>query len=188
MEVILRVKSGDGEAFSLLVDAYADRIFGYLNLMVKNRSDAEEISQEVFIKAYRGLCKFRADCPFAPWLFRIARNEAINFSRRHKRQGLLAADRNPDLPPLEPVDVSDGPLEQMLDRERRKEARRLIAALDEKYRTVLTLRYGEGLSYREIAGVIGAPEGTVKTLLHRAKAKLRRTATSELTVEAAPAG
>jgi RNA polymerase sigma-70 factor (ECF subfamily) len=181
-EVILQVRKGDREQFSLLVDAYADRVFGYLMLMVKNRTDAEDLSQEVFLKAFRGLRRFRTGSPFAPWLFRIARNEALNWARRTKQTSRLTARLVSGHSDQVGNASSPDPMDTLLHKESTREARKLIAALDEKYRTALVLRYGEGMSYREISRVLSVPEGTVKTLLHRAKAKLAGNARSRVSV------
>ncbi len=174
-EALHRCLSGDRNAFATIVQRYQSQVLAHCLRMLGNREDAADAAQQAFILAYRRLATHEPDQPFRPWLFRIATNVCIDLYRRRRRQAdpvedeVLERTTDPgeDVPTL---------AELTEDRER---VRRAVAALPEKYRTLVVLYYFEGLSYQEIAGQTGLSIGTISTQLHRAKQRLRKQLTEE---------
>lgn len=166
----------DYEVFSKIVDAYQARVFGFVRRMVKNEEDALDVTQEVFIKAYRNMARFDGRCSLRTWLFRIAHNLCIDRARRAKRAPVETS--------LEPRQIDDEPLEFPDDRwdpERLAMSSELSTVIDrgietmsDKLRTVLLLHDKEDLGYDEIANTIDVPVGTVKSRLFLARAHLKR--------------
>ena len=136
--------------------------------VVGDRDIVEDVVQDVFIKVYRGLARFREDAKLSTWIYRIARNEAINAVKKKQ----LATD------PVEDVVVAAGERErpdvQYEQGERQYQLEQYLQQLDDNYRVALELRYLGEKSYAEIAEAMDLPLGTVKTNIHRAKAELKR--------------
>ena len=154
---------------------YQQPVFGLIVRMVRNRELAEDLSQEVFLKAYRALASYDASRKFSSWLFKIAHNATIDHLRRSELPTVPLATDDPERGDL--VDVLEDA--SVVTPERRAESSDLALALDEAvrqlrpaYREVILLRHREELSYQEIADVVGASLGTVKTNLHRARKEL----------------
>jgi RNA polymerase sigma-70 factor (ECF subfamily) len=175
-QLVAKAQSGDEEAFELLVRAHQRYVFNLAYRLLGDRSEAEDVAQETFVRAWRGLPSFRAECRFATWLYRIARNVCLN-----RLPQLQAELRQTDVlghtvacPDPTPGDVLDA-------KERREFLHAELARLPAKYRLVLTLRYLQGFSYAEIAEVLNLPLGTVKTHLYRGREALAaRLAAGEL--------
>ncbi len=181
-ELIRRCLGGAPEAFSCLVTRYRDRVFNAVLRICRSRDDAEEIAQEAFLTAYEKLAAFRGGSSFYTWLFRIAVNRALTRCRKAAKTRTVSlfgpgddtvrgGSRRPERIP--------GPAETAPDRAvADAEAARLVAAavdaLDPQLRAVVVLRDMEDMKYREIAGVLGIPAGTVKSRLHEARRILRQ--------------
>ena len=166
--IIAAARGGDGEAFARLVRRHQEVAFRAAYLIVFDAAAAEDVTQEAFVRAFRGLGSFRDGEPFRPWLLRIVTNLALNEVRgRNRRQGLFAritSFRQEQEPSPEPA---------ALAAEQRDAVWRAIHELKGDDQVVLYLRYYLDLSEAEIAGVIGRPPGTVKSRLHRAGGRLR---------------
>src|SRR6056300_447606 len=164
-----RARLGDRHAFDLLVLKYQSRLLSLVNRLVSNQSDALDVLQDTFVKAYRSLHTFRGESAFYTWLYRIAINTAKNYLvARSKRP----PDRDLDFQDLE----SDTELrdletpENSLHRDEMFEVMtRTLEQLPEELRVALTLRELEGMSYDEISEVMGCPIGTVRSRIHRAR-------------------
>jgi RNA polymerase sigma-70 factor (ECF subfamily) len=167
-----RARRGDAGAYEELVRRHQSVAFRTALVLAGNAADAEEAAQDGFVKAWVALPRFRAGAPFRPWLLAIVANEARTKRRAAGRREAwtvrAAAER--DAPAAEP---EAGALAGVLVRERAAELHAALAALDERDRTVLALRFLLDLSEREMAAVLGCRPGTVKSRLSRALDRLR---------------
>jgi RNA polymerase sigma-70 factor (ECF subfamily) len=172
-ELIDRARSGDEDAFAQLVAAHADRVYGALRRFGLDPSEAEEVAQEVFLRAWRGLAGFQERAQLSTWLYRIAFNEA---QRRLSRRGPPTADPDPDgADPVEVIPESPqlGPEASALDREFEEVLERALAQLPAEWRAAVVLRDIEGLSTEEAAAVAGVRQLAFKSRLHRGRMQLR---------------
>jgi RNA polymerase sigma factor (sigma-70 family) len=159
---------GSGKAFRSLVERYHSLVYSVVRSIMGNCDDAEDVTQEVFIKIYRKLSTFRGESKLSTWIYRIARNEAINAAAR-TRVPLQPLDDT-----REPISTHDGPAEHLDRRITATVIEKLLAGLDERYRMAIELRYMSEKSYAEIAEIMDIPIGSVKTYIYRAKATLKR--------------
>lgn len=176
-----RFKSGDEAAFNEMVSRYWDRIYGMVHQLLRNQQDAEEVTQDAFIRAHRGLVNFRGESAFSTWLYQIATNLARNrywYWWRRKRDKTVSFDQ--------PVgDGNDTPLSEVFATEMEtpgditvtQELVDHIAVgmekISAKHREVLILRNVKNMAYEEIAEVLGISVGTVKSRIARARESLR---------------
>ena len=167
-EAIRRSRNGDQAAFRSLVERYGDLVYRTAYLMLHDRGLAEDLTQETFLAAWKGLKGFDASLPFKPWLLRIVVNRCLNQQRRRAPQTVpLIAEAG--------MAAGQGPSPEVaaVQRDTQRLIRRAIASLEEDQRLAVMLRYFAGLSVPEIASVVSCPQGTVKSRLHRALAHLR---------------
>ena len=173
--VIQAVLGGDVNAFEKLVKEYEKNVYNLALRMTGNSEDAADMSQEAFIKAYNSITSFRGDSKFSVWLYRIVSNVCLDFLRsRSRKQTVSLSAENDDGEDVE-LDIADETQspELLLDRSMTRDAeRRGLAALPPDHREILLLREIQGLSYEEIADVLGLEEGTVKSRIFRARKKL----------------
>jgi RNA polymerase sigma-70 factor (ECF subfamily) len=177
VRVIARARRGEQAAFAELLRAYKAPVFNLCLRMLKNRDDAEDIAQEVFIKVFGMLERYDERYAFRSWLFKIAANQCIDFIRKN-RVKLQSLDepvnyRGEEIERQFPDDESKTPDEEL---ELQEVGRLLLAITDElppHYRSMIVLRHQEQLSYEEIAQVLDLPLGTVKARIHRARAMMR---------------
>jgi len=168
-ELIDEVLKGNNASFDALVERYHRRLFGLLFHFCGNREDAEDLCQETWVLAFRKLNQFAFASSFYTWLSRIAVNHMI--SRRRKKQMDKVMERVPledDIGKADLTAVDDG----VIANERSAIIRWGLAQLDQDRRTVLVLRDFDGLDYHQIAEIISAPIGTVRSRLHRARLDL----------------
>ena len=175
LTIIRRVQHGDTECFSLLVAEYEKKAFNVAMQMVGDREDAQDLTQEAFIKAYTSLNSFRGDSRFSSWLYRILANVCLDFKRRQARRpsrSLTMEDDDGDPVDLDIADESQSP-QALLERKLTREAvRRGLDTLPDEQRQILLLREIQGLSYEEIGEAMGLEAGTVKSRIFRARKKL----------------
>lgn len=173
--LVSQALAGDQAAFSTLVERYQTQVYNLALRMVCNEQDALDLSQETFLRAWRGLSQFQFFCQFSTWLYRLASNCCIDFLRRQKRHRTVSmttgdeAARQTDLPDRQPP-----PEEQLLQREHRTQLESALALLEPEHRQILMLRVMCDLPYEQIALVLDVPVGTVKSRLARARAQLRK--------------
>ncbi|MCA1961346.1 MAG: sigma-70 family RNA polymerase sigma factor [Desulfomonile sp.] len=176
---IKKVLAGDFGAFEALVEKYQGRIYRHLRKMVKDNHVAEDLLQETFLNAYRGLRKFEGGSSFSTWLFRIATNNALMFLRKHRPQSIEYDDEIRSDPSLafmtSSPEFADTPLEVLLSQEGRSKIEEAIEALPTLYRSVLILRDVEGFSLSEVADIVNSSVPAVKSRLHRARNAVRET-------------
>jgi RNA polymerase sigma-70 factor (ECF subfamily) len=170
------LRSGDHTAFAILVERHQDMVYNLALRMVKDRELAEDLSQETFVKVYRGLPSFKGHSSLSTWIFRIAYNVAVTEleKARHRYEAVALEEVESGMEPHGAgAGEPGGPLEEMERTEMVRIVERLIEKLDPQKRSVLTLYYQGGRSYKEICDIMEIPMGTVKTLLFRAKEELR---------------
>lgn len=171
-ELIDRVKNGEKAAYDLLVLKYQQRIVNLVSRFVRNQSDALDVTQEAFIKAYRALPNFRGESAFYTWLYRIAVNTAKNHLAVQSRR---PSSSGQDVSEIEQIEGADALKEQatpeslILKDELQATVLKAIEDLPEDLKTAIMLREIEGLSYEEIAGVMECPIGTVRSRIFRAR-------------------
>lgn len=172
-ELMLRkARGGDPEAFEALMTPLEGLVWRVCWHYLGNREDASDCGQETMLRIWRSLGSYRGDCAFESWIYRIAANVCLDLLRKRGREKQV---------PLEPMreqgydppDPAPGTEEQAVSREEGNRLRRLIAALPEEQRDPLVMTQLEGLSYAEAAALLGVSEGTVKSRVNRAKARLK---------------
>ena len=166
--IIARARRGDADAFEQLVEAYRNQVFRLALRMCGNEADADEVAQEAFLSAWKGLPNFRGESRFSTWLYQLTTHAVIDLMRREKRQA--AAE---DIDEITTADDGPSPQQQAGRAETRREVRAALMQLPEEYRQVLLLRFMQELSYEEIGQTLKLPAGTVKSRLNRAKAQLK---------------
>jgi RNA polymerase sigma-70 factor (ECF subfamily) len=167
LKIIERIKQGDSEAFSLLVVNYQNIVFSVALKLLKNREDAEEITQEAFIKAFRAIGSFRGGSKFSTWLLRIAYNNCIS----HLRKKVLPLSKTDILPDTE-AEVDSMPVEDLAD-ERLRNLETVLKQLPADEYVLIMMYYYEDLSVGDICTVTGLGESNVKVKLFRARNRLR---------------
>ena len=172
-ELVLRAQRGDKRAFGLLVDKYQRKLARLLSRMIRDQSEIEDVVQESFIKAYRALPNFRGDSAFYTWLYRIGINTAKNYLVSLGRRPTVSTDIEiEDAENFEDGDelrTLETPESSMMTKQIAKTVNDTVEGLPEELRTAITLREIEGLSYEEIALIMGCPIGTVRSRIFRAR-------------------
>lgn len=170
-DLIERSKSGDTAAFEQLVRIHQGMAIRMAYLVVRDHVEAEDVTQDAFVKAYRSLGRFRGGSPFRPWLLKIVRNEALNRVRGSKRRHQLALREGSD-----PVSggAAPSPETEVVSESERARVLSAIDELPERYRAVLSHRFLLELSVEETATTLGIPRGTVKSRTARGLGQLRR--------------
>jgi RNA polymerase sigma-70 factor (ECF subfamily) len=180
-DLIVRFKSGDQSAFDEMVRRHWDRIYAMVLQLLRNPQDAEEVTQDAFIRAHRGLANFRGDSAFSTWLYQIATNLARNrywYWWRRKRDQTISFDQpvgEDGATPLSEVFASEqeSPDDLTVTQELVDRIAVGMEKLSSKHREILVLRNVKNLSYEEISSILGISVGTVKSRIARARESLR---------------
>ncbi len=181
-KIIRAVLDGNTNAFDDLVLEYQNRVYHITLKMTGNEEDAFDLSQETFLKAYRSLKSFRGEASFGTWLYRLASNLCIDFLRKKKRRGgagILSLDEETGERPRELPDLRYEPQSELERKEVREKVRSGLRRLPEEQRLILVLRDVEGFSYQEIGEILKLEQGTVKSRIYRARARLAALLTEE---------
>ena len=176
-ELIAAARRGSDDAFAELVRQYEKRVYHLALRMSGSREDADEIAQEAFLSAWRGLKFFRGESSFSTWIYRLTTNAAIDYLRRERKQG-QSVSLDDEETFAEPPARDPGPQGQAERRELRRLLQQGLLSLSAEHRQVLLLRELEGMSYEEIAQALDLDLGTVKSRIARAREKLRKYFTS----------
>jgi RNA polymerase sigma-70 factor (ECF subfamily) len=162
---IRAAQAGDRSAYARLVDRYWDRLYRWLYHLTRDRHAAEDLTQETFLKALAAVDSFRPGSNFRAWVFRIGHNNFVNQKRADRRT------KHP-LPEDAAGPETGGPVHAAEDREALEKVREAVAALPPDFRTALMLRIDEGLSFREVARILGTTEETARWRVFKARQKL----------------
>jgi RNA polymerase sigma-70 factor (ECF subfamily) len=173
-ELVERCRRGDEDAFRELVDRYKNLVFGLIARTVQDRSRAEDLSQEVFLKVHRGLPYFRGEARLSTWIYRIVANLCLQ--ERKQPAAAISLDDSERGERIAPT----APDPQFTDFELRDRLEKAIARLPGPYRLLIAAHYLEGVQYEDLAEGLKIPLGTVKTQLHRAKRQLRELLETDL--------
>ncbi len=171
-ELVKKAQKGDKIAFDALIIKYQFKVVNLVTRFVKDDDDAQDVAQEAFIKAYRGLANFRGDSAFYTWLYRIAINSAKNYIVSQNRKSptyavdIDDAEHMESAAALKEIDTPEG---TMLTSEIESTVYKAIKELPEDLKTAITLRELEGMTYEEIANVMECPIGTVRSRIFRAR-------------------
>jgi len=156
-DLIAKARRGDVESYNLLISRWDRRIFNYLLRLVKDREDARDLAQDVFLKAYQNLNKLEDPSKFSPWLYRIAHNEAYSLLRRNRPETEMGEER-----------VQSIPGRRMLPMEVGLAVSTALARLTEDQREAVVLKIYEGFKFEEMAEILETPVSTVKSRLYTA--------------------
>jgi RNA polymerase sigma-70 factor (ECF subfamily) len=168
-ELVERAKGGERAAFEELVRRHADRLYAVILRLVDDRHEAEEVTQEAFLRAWRGIARFKGEAQFFTWLYRIGVNEAHRRTSR-RPPARVASLEDEAIDPPDPRPAPDLAAEHS---DLRDALERAVRALEPEYRTPLILRDVEGLTTAEAATIMGLPEAAFKSRLHRARLAVR---------------
>ncbi|MFQ5708714.1 MAG: RNA polymerase sigma factor [bacterium] len=175
-ELIEKAKQGETEAFRQLYEGYKIGVFNFILHMVGQRQDAEDILQDVFVKMHKKLPGLRETRYFSTWLFSIAKNEAINYSKRNRRRLHEAIDDSEGCPGTQSghwvVSKIGDPQREAANRELEAQVESALAKVPELYRAAFVLGVLEGYSYKEVADILGCTVNNVKSRVFRARAVL----------------
>ena len=164
---INRILQGDTQLYGEIISAYKSAVFSLCYRMVYQKQEAEDLSQEIFIKAYRNLDKYNPKMKFSTWILSISRNTCIDYLRKKRVE---------NLPLEEGIKTGEGPLsaeEAYLYKEQKLEIEQAIGSLPEEYRLLIILYHQQGQSYKEIAEILNMPMSLVKNRLHRGRKMLK---------------
>lgn len=179
-ELVARARKGSEAAYRELLGRYQRPVFSLVYRMVRDREQAEDLSQETFVKVFNNIDRYDPKYKFSSWIFKIATNVAIDALRKKEPatvslDGSRHAETDEDIEATRITAVSDdeNPEELLEARELGSEIERAIGRLRPEYKTAVLLRHVEGRAYEEIAEIMAVPLGTVKTYIHRARGELR---------------
>jgi RNA polymerase sigma factor (sigma-70 family) len=167
-ELINQILNGNMNAFTFLVNRYQKLVVHITGRLIQRQDELEDVCQDVFLKVYQNLGKYRNECKLSTWIATIAYNTSINYLRKNKKGEEVNPDDSASLRNLADFRSADYELVDL-----HRYIREQIENLPVQYRTVLTLFHLEEFSYQEIEQITGMPEGTVKSYLFRAKALLK---------------
>lgn len=176
VELMLRVKQGDTDAFAALVEIHQHRVIGTVAKMLGDDTEAEDVAQQVFVRVWRSAARYEPTAKFTTWLFTILRNLVFNEARRRKRHPVTSLDaplHADDERPRDPADTRKTPDTTLLDGEMMDAIQRAIEELPETQRLAVIMRRYDETPYEEIAEVLDLTVPAVKSLLFRARTELR---------------
>ena len=176
-ELVFKSQQGDMHAFDELVERYHGKIYGLTYNMTSNREDAEDLTQEVFVKAFEALPRFRGKSSFYTWLYRIAVNKTINYRKKRNRKRALSLDQfDQDIKTddvYHDLTAKGSPLRSISLSELQEKLNEALQHLSEKHRTVVVMHDMQGIPHEEIAKVVGSSVGTVRSRLFYARRQMQ---------------
>lgn len=171
--LVMRAQRGEQEAFRVLVERYQGLVYTLAKRMLSHPQDAEDVAQEAFLRAWKGLPNFRMDAGFSTWLYRLTMNAATDLLRRRQKEQGDRSLEDGEAPVTVP-DPGPTPEERAEAGQRREALQKGLMSLTENHRSILVLRELNGLSYEEIGSLLELTPGTVKSRIARARRELRQ--------------
>jgi RNA polymerase sigma-70 factor, ECF subfamily len=173
--IVQRAQKQDSEALTQIYEAYFDKIYRYLVVRIRNEIEAEDLTQQVFVKVLQSISTYKnKGVPFSSWIYRIAHNQMVDFMRHQNKKSTV------DIGDLQLPDEGDDPQQVMEDQVDIDELKRATRRLTESQQEVLSLRFAGELSIAECAKVMGKSEGAIKALQHSAVQALKKALVSKL--------
>ena len=172
-ELVQKSQNDDERAFGQLVERYEAKVYSLAMKMLRNPEDAEDVLQDTFLRAYRGIKSFQGNSTFSTWIYRITANSALMRLRKKKLPTVSIDDADERESPINIADWSPGPVELLLTQETQKAMDEAIEALPPEFKQVFILRDVEELSNSEVAEILDLSVAAVKSRLHRARLKVR---------------
>lgn len=172
-QLVRRAQADDDRAFGELVTRYESKVYSLALKMLRNPEDAEDVLQDTFLRAYRGIKSFHGRSTFSTWIYRITANSALMRLRKRQLPTVSIDDADEREVPINIADWAPGPVEQMLNQETQAAMAEAIDALPAEFRQVFVLRDLEELSNAEVADILDLSVAAVKSRLHRARLKIR---------------
>jgi RNA polymerase sigma-70 factor, ECF subfamily len=180
-ELVRQILSGDREAFTLLVSRFHRVVYSIAYRMTGSFTEAEDLSQEIFLRIYQNLSRYDPGLPLGPWINRVACNHTLNWLKGRRPASLsLSVDIDGEEVERPIADKREGPEEALINRSREERLQEVIMSLPENYRLAFTLKYVEDLTAQEISEIMQIPKNTIKTWLIRAREILRSRLSDEL--------
>ena len=171
-ELIKLVQSGDDDAYAHIISRFQGKLYAYVMRLTNHREEAKEITQDVFMKAYRNLHTFDTSRKFSSWIYRIAHNESVNWLKKKTKIKMESLENH--MENGRQISNEQDIHEELVKKQEREITRKAIDALPAKYRQVMDMRYLKQMSYDEIGSKLNKPINTIGTLINRAKKKLRQ--------------
>ena len=172
--LIQKSQSGDIKSFEMLIETYQKKAFNIAYRMLGNLEDANDVTQEAFVKVYKSLGKFKGDSKFSTWLYSIVTNASIDYMRKNRKTDVVYLDKKEeDQMKIEVPDNINTPEHLFEKKEIKRVIHDSINKLSKEHRTVIILRDIQGFSYDEIANILNCSEGTVKSRISRARGQLK---------------
>lgn len=172
-ELVHRAQQDDERSFGELVTRYESKVYSLAMKMLRNPEDAEDVLQDTFLRAYRGIKSFKGNSTFSTWIYRITANSALMRLRKKQLPQVSIEDSDERETPISIADWAPGPVEQLLNQEMQKVMDEAINALPPEFRQVFILRDVEELSNADVAEILDLSVAAVKSRLHRARLKVR---------------
>lgn len=176
--LVERARTGDAAAFEELIGRWHEKIYSLIYGMTSNREDTQDILQEVFIKAYRSIPRFRGSASFYTWIYRIAVNHTINYRKKRNRRAALSLNEMDDSvekdPAFERLQVNWSPRHEVSVGELHEKLNKALQTLSDKHRTVVVMHDMEGIPHEEIAKMLRCSPGTVRSRLFYARRLLQQ--------------
>ncbi len=168
-EIIEKVKKGDIEVYSYLVQKYKNVIFGLIYKYTNDYNETQDLAQEVFIKMYKQINNFKFQSKLSTWLYRIATNICIDWDRRrNKNVKILHLDEVITIDNT--IDLED----KIIFKEQQEKVRAIVGSLEDKYKLLIVMYHFHNLKYKEISDILQIPQRTVETRLYRARALIKK--------------
>lgn len=175
-DIIIEIQKGNTEMFSKIVDIYKNRVFSFAYKFTNDYNEAQDLSQEIFIKIFNNITRFKFECSLSTWIYKIATNMCIDYKRK-KKMKVSSLNENYNYEDSFDINLNSkdsSPEQIVISDEKQREVHRVIYNLPDIYKSVIIMYHLNELSYKEISKALGIPQKTVETRLYRARQLLKK--------------